>query len=691
MRNVRSLSLLALVALGVACSGGGSSTPSGAPAPKVPGTPAPASGHRATVTLKLTIPARSRNARVSRAGERRPAYISPATLGAILTATSTSGNAADDESYGYDLSTAGVCTGGDGSPLVCTLSFPLYADTYSINVKAYDANEDGVSPGAGSPAAPAGNELSVDTESETVVLGDNNFFTNFLLHAVVNAFTVLGRANFGATGGTPFPSPLPTAQFAALDADSFNVDAYGNTTTYANGPFTASVTQLGDTTNCATACVAGTNDKGNTGASTATVDQASDELFTISYTGGGGPGSGVKSWTPGTAPSGQPPYSGSVVVTGPHGSGSATVLPLFSWPLSLTITNGAVNYVWAAQAAPPTGANPSTGSYTAYFGTPGTTTCMSNFQTVATVGAGTYYPGYGEVFPVTPGVNGPCTLTLSDGGTPADTVNVSMTVGTPGGTVTVPCPQGTYAPTGASRVRRLAVSRAATGPAPALVQYAVGAAQAILPNPVTAGNTLVVIIGDVPAEGAPSSSSYSGTFSEFGGADSGDIFVYTSDVPTSQNIGALLSNDTLNGCAAVMWVGEFSGTSSTVIQEANANSGGTSSATTPSIVTNALNGLVITSDVTQDTTAATASAGYAEYFVYGAAPYPTSPPYSSLDVQLATTPTTDDTASTSNTFGGAAAEGDTDIFQIPPTTFTPSPGESPDPGLHPRPPKVIRR
>ena len=249
MRNVRSLSLLALAALGVACSGG-SVNPGGPSLPRQTAAPAPASGHRAEVTLKLTIPARSKSASVSRGGARRPAYISPATLGAILTATSTTGITADDESYGYNLSTSGVCTGD--SPIVCTLSFPLFADTYSITVKAYDANEDGVSPGAGSPSAPAGNELSVDTETETVVLGADNFFTNFLLHAVVNAFTVLGSTNFGATGGTPFPSPLPTAQFAALDADSFNVDAHGNATTYANGPFTASVTQMGDTAGCAT-------------------------------------------------------------------------------------------------------------------------------------------------------------------------------------------------------------------------------------------------------------------------------------------------------------------------------------------------------------------------------------------------------------------------------------------------------
>jgi hypothetical protein len=317
---------------------------------------------------------------------------------------------------------------------------------------------------------------------------------------------------------------------------------------------------------------------------------------------------------------------------------------------------------------------------------------MTNFQTVATVGAGTYYPGYGEVFPVTPGVNGPCTLTLTDGGTPAHTVNVSMTIGTPGGTVSVPCPQGTYAPTGASRVRRMVVAQAAPGPAPALVQSALGAAQATLPNPVTAGNTLVVIIGDVPGSGTPSSPAYGGTFNAFAGAEDDDIDVYTSDIPTSGSIGSLSSNDTFNGCAAVMWVGEFSGTDSTVIQEANAAASFGTTATTPSIVPNALNGLVITDYVVEDTTAASASPGYTEYFVYGPGPNPSAAPYSSLDVQLATTPTSNDTAAINNTFSGVAnTDGDAGIFQIPPTTFTPSPGESSDPGLHPRPLKVIRR
>lgn len=93
--------------------------------------------------------------------------------------------------------------------------------------------------------------------------------------------------------------------------------------------------------------------------------------------------------------------------------------------------------------------------------------------------------------------------------------------------------------------------------------------------------------------------------------------------------------------------------------------------TTPSIVPNAANGLVITSFVSEDTAAATASTGCNEYFSYGSGLDPSGAPTSSLDVQLATAPTTDPTDAVSNTFAGAfpALGGEANIFQIPPSSF----------------------
>jgi len=669
MRYVRSLAMLTLGSLLASCSGGGSSGPgsTGLPGGSTGPGAGSTSGSRAKATLRLTIPVYTPSARKRRtATVRRPAYISPSTLGAILTATSTT-TAADNASYGYDLSTAGVCTGGDGTPIVCTLSFPLFAGTYSIHVAAYDHNEDGTTAGAGSPAAPAGNVLSQDTETETVVLGANNQFTNFLLHAVVASFATAAPQPIGATGGSPLPSPTPVRYFNALDADGNNVDAYGNATTYANGPFAVNVQDLGDISGCANPCTTATNTHGTSPSGTpATIDALADLMLAIAYDGGGGPGAGVKNWRHGGAPpTGQGPYEGRVTAAGPTPATSASinVVPLFAYPTSLAITNG-IGYVWAAQAAPPVGANANTGSYSAYFTTPGTSMCTATGgQPIATLGSGTYYPGYGEVFPVTAGVNGTCTLTLSDGGSPADTVSVAVTIGTPSSTVSVPCPQGTFPPTGSS-VKRRSITPAVSGGSVQLVQYALGVSQATLPNPVTAGNTLVVIIGDNP--GTPN---LPAAYTLFTNATDNFGYAYTRDVTTSGSIGALSSGD---GCNTAMWIAEFSGSTSAAIRSANAGAGATSTATTPSITPDAAGGLVITSFVGDDSAAATASSGYTEYFAHAPAPSSSGVPLTSLDVQLANAPTSNTTTPVSNTFGGAAdPNGHAEIFQIAPASFTP--------------------
>jgi hypothetical protein len=658
MRNVRSFSLTALAAFVTACSGGGASPGGSPPVVKQPvPTSAPASGKRAAATLRLVIPKGSKTAKALRraaSAKRQPKYISPGSAGAILTATS-SANSADDETYGYDLSASNCAFEGDDETIVCTLSFPLYADTYSINVKVYDQNEDGVTGGAGSPASPAGNELSVDTENETVVIGAENAFTNFLLHAIVASFVTTGAQYTGAVGGTALSNPQPSQYFVALDADGYNVDNFGNATTYANAPLAVTETDLGDTTACESACTIATNSHGTSPSSSpAAIDALADLTLTLAYTGGGGPGAGVKASTGGAAPApgSQGPYEGKVTAVAPAGgaaSASTYVVPLFAYPASLGITDNAVHYLWAAQAAPPTGASSS--SYTAT-----TTTCAG----IATIGTGSYHAGYGEVYPITPVADGSCTITLSDSATPADTVSVPVTVGTPGSSITIPCPQATFAPTGASVLRRHLDQ---VGDAPTLVQFAVGAQQVTLPNPVTAGDTLVLIIGDNP--GGPN---LPAQYIEFDAATDEFGWVYTSDVAASGSIGTLSSGD---NCNTAMWLGEFSGTSSASIQAANAGAGQTADATTPSIVPNAANGLVITSFVSDDTTPATASSGYTEYFSYGAGADPDGPPNSSLDVQLATAATTDTTDPVSNTFAGVAQpQGHAEIFQIPPSSFS---------------------
>ena len=198
-----------------------------------------------------------------------------------------------------------------------------------------------------------------------------------------------------------------------------------------------------------------------------------------------------------------------------------------------------------------------------------------------------------------------------------------------------------------------------------------GTAAGTLPNAVTAGNTLVLIAGDIPAGPTlTNSGSVQVAWTENGHAegDTEDFFVYTATVASSGSIGTVYIN---NDCNASFWLGEFSGTSETAITNANA-AGGVASSTgnsvaTPAIAPNALNGLVITAaDSGADTSPATASTGYTEYFQSG--------PVTSLDVQLANAPTTDTTDPISNTFSPIANPDEAIIFQIPPASFV---GEAP--------------
>jgi hypothetical protein len=641
MRFVRSVVVVAAAILGAGCSGGGSPA---APVQHLAPSAAPvaAQGTRATATLHFTIPAKAAtgaHARV-RAGSRSRDYISPGTLGAIVTATSTD-NSANDVVLGLGVGTDISCTPIDGGSS-CAVLFPLYADTYTLHVALYDTSEDGHA------NVPVGNLLSSDTESETIVLGALNEITNILLHPQVASVSLGGT--IGTVGGV---ATKPVVTVTALDSAGYGVDSYANPASYANGPFSVSVADLGDTTGCAGACIGASND---VGAAPTTISQAADASLSLSYSGGGGPGTAVAAYVPNQIVlTGTRPYAGALTVSGGGITPVTTqLLPLFAYPRSLDIT-ASTAFVWAAQYAVPPGAAAG-GSYAAYFSTPGSSTCSTpSGQVIAGVGTLTYFPGYGAVFPIHAGVPGTCTLTLSDGGVPADTVTVPITVGPPASTISVPCALGVGRPTGSLRpVRRAEIS--APAGAPQLVQSVTGFNQVALPNSVTAGDTLVFIVGDNP--GTPS---VDPSFDPVAAATDDYGFVYTSTVTQTKPTGAISAGD---GCNASMWLGEFSGTSEAAIMAANAASGATTTAATKSIVPNAAGGLVIASFIgNTDATIGPASPGYTAYGFLG--------PQTMIEVQVANAPTVDTTDPVATTFAGVTDQtGYAEIFQIPPATFT---------------------
>ena len=488
MSDVRSrrLALIAMVALVAGCSGGAG--PAAAPpAPARSSAPQPSSAHKVTVSIEFTTGAPSSKAAVRSRGRRRPDYISPATLGAVVTATSTD-QPANDATYGYDISLNNPNCSNDalGGTVTCTLSIPLAIDTYSIELATYDQDDSGL-PGA------LGTELSTDTESETVSATPTADVFIFDPHAFVAgfAFYYFPQSSEGsesvahrvATVRRPQALESPVAAViqgaeggfstsftnyaAALDRDGYAIDTYPGVTTFANGTFTVNVAEPGDTTGCTAAapCTYVVNSLGTSYGpevpaptpSPATIPQPvpSDEVLSIDYSGGGSYGAGVVNWptpmpstSPSVAPTGSRPYSADISVPDPSGGAIAPyivphtyVAPLFAYasmgagtPFVGPATDSENVYVWAAQSLIPSGASSDGSSYSATFSS-GTGACTDGSgDTVADVVGSSYYAGYGTVFTIETteyegrGAPVQCTLTVGDG--VGDTENVSIPVAT---------------------------------------------------------------------------------------------------------------------------------------------------------------------------------------------------------------------------------------------------------------------
>jgi hypothetical protein len=487
MRNAttRVLALVACTAF-AGCSGGGGSSPHSAlPSTGATQPPSSTSAKKATVSIVFTAPTKTKGARVKSAGKHLD-YISPATLGAVITATSTS-TPANDATFGFDLSSnnPSCVYQPEGGATNCTITFPLALDSYSIEIDTYDADD------AGLPAN-LGTELSTQMLSETVsasatanifTFNPSPFVAGFCLSAGTlgesedndcgededaavrhgasarNAAAIVRHGATSSRHGAALQSPAPgfvaggeggfseteAVVAQALDRDGYAIYSYPGLAPFVNGTFTVSSTFFGDQTGCSPAQPCGT--AANSNGTPATVSMADDtENLTVSYSGGGGPGAGIESWTTGNSPTGQAPFYADFSLPDPS-SGAVTpytvphnyVAPLFGYSTDgngnpATTSDGSNLYVWAAQALIPTFANPDGSGYAASFS--GSSTCVdTNSNAVMEVAGSTYYAGYGAVFTVavTPDVETSCPLTLTDGVGDAVTVTLTAAQGAPAG------------------------------------------------------------------------------------------------------------------------------------------------------------------------------------------------------------------------------------------------------------------
>ncbi len=444
-----------------ACSGGGSAPPAiSAAASSAPVAPAAAKKYTVTIALANVGTATSSSIRATKSRD----YISPATGGVVVTATSTTtaNQAANDGTFGFDLNAGNpncVSNATSGS-LDCSIAFALAADTYTISLTAYDQTE------ATLPVS-AGTALANDTETITVSPNSAADVFSFTPKAYVAGFSTGGATKIrggpgdrpvsratvrrdalesasaglriGASGG--FGTLIPEV-FHALDRDGYLIDQYPGQASFENGTFYPIVTEFGDGSGCTSSapCSHVINSVGTTYPAYATTTQpaaiaqatSAPESLTFAYSGGGSVGGGIKTWKSGAAPTGQIPYYADFSVPDPSGGTvSPYVVPhLYIVPLFAYATDGAGHqiattsdtnstvYVWAAQALTPGGTSPSGGNYYAYFDASHNATCVDAAgATVMSLGSPTFYAGYGDVFPisVTPDDDATCTLDTFDG------------------------------------------------------------------------------------------------------------------------------------------------------------------------------------------------------------------------------------------------------------------------------------
>jgi hypothetical protein len=681
---LRGATACAMLALAAGCGGGGSS-PGNAPqaATSAPGSGAPASFAKSDATVTLRISSRTSAKRAAHG--RKRLYVSPATQGLIATFAGASTTTSQGFTLAPDVSatTASPATCGaiTNTSYSCTLHFDLPPASYTATLTTYDSAQSGTS---GTPVASSGESapvaLSSDTEPVTVAANTANAFA-FTLHAIVDAFQSTPQY-IGVPAAPASPAPSLSTTFSALDGDGYLVDSVDpdSTTTFfsgmqPSGPFSAisfAVSEIDGNTCNASPCTTLAS------SSPTAVSDTATEAVSFSYTGQGVSGDGTAS---------NPPYYGLIALADPAGydgttsaasppsgpyAATAFVVPFFGFVNTSLGDAAAVDAADVAFTSSTQSVTLDAVQYhlpdasTGYTATLDGCTAGSG-AAIATVSAPTAL-AYGASFVLTAGsASGSCTVVLSDG-LPADDVTIDVTNTAAGATgVTVPSPCPTLTPD-AKHPRH----RSDSGPCtpipsyvpPQLVQYNTGIGTVSLPNPVTAGDTLVLTISNFEQSTSEFPTTY-GNFTEFPAAEDAFTTFYLQDVTTSGTLTPFALGGPTDLGGTTYWIGEFSGSSSAAIASVNSaiNGQGGPSVT---IVPNAPEGLLLVSSEGGENASLS---GYQQFTVDSPAFTEGSGGGSELQVELATSPTTDTTDSVTVLFAGPYADSESAI-QIAPAAFT---------------------
>jgi streptogramin lyase len=363
----RRIAALLTVALLSGCGGGASSLP-----------PTASHGSNASKGVKMTlvVPAAVSS---SSSSAKRPAYISPAALGAQVSVTGAGGGSAQAV---LDLSSSStICSTSNGErSCAANVTAPLDNDTFVVAI--YDtAPVNGVIPSSA-------HALGLAAVTQTIT----STFTGTLVIAVGGVVSNIGlQSTFLSVPANGQPQSVGIAANPTDFGD--NPIVTGSTSPYAN-PITAIVAEIGGSGHMSLVL------NGTNVGTTATLKQSTDTLA-VAYDGGGSAG-----------------YGGTIELAAANATAETFVLaPMYLTSTSPYYSGGALGLLGTPLGVPMTitEANaPLSNAYTA------TASSCTNIATVSAVNMGLSNPD-GSVkigtFSATGGTTGGagCTVTVSDG------------------------------------------------------------------------------------------------------------------------------------------------------------------------------------------------------------------------------------------------------------------------------------
>ncbi len=657
------------------------------PAASAPGSGAPSSFGKsdASITVQIAWRASARRA----AHSRKRFYVSAGTQGLIAAFAQ-----GDTTTYqGFTLApnaaatTASPATCGalTNTSYTCTLYFDLAPGSYTGTLTTYDAAQSGTT---GTPAANGSEKsavaLSIATQSVRVEANAANAFA-FTLHAIVEAFQSTPQY-IGVPAAPASSPPTLSTTFDALDGDNYLVDSVDpdSTTTFYSGPqpggpFSAisfAVSEIdGSTCNEPVPCTT------LAPSAPSAVTDTGTEGVSFSYTGEGASGDGTAA---------NPPYYGLIALADTTGYDGATspaspasgpyaatafVVPFFGFVNTASENAAAVDATHVSFTSSSQSATLDAVQYhlpdnsTGYTATLNSCTTSLGGAPIVAVSAPTALD-YGASFSLTPGSgSGACTVTLSDG-VAADNVTIDVTNDASGAVgVTVPSPCPTLIPDARGARRRSDADSCAPAATPSpnpnptgtyvppqLVQYNTGVGTVSLPNDVTAGNTLVLMIENFDQQSSQFPTMY-GNFSLFPAAEDQFTSVYLEDVTSSGTLTPFALGGPTDLGGTTYWIGEFSGSSSAAITSANSAIDGNGGATV-TVVPNATDGLLLVGAEGGDNSSIAGYRQFTEDTGMG----------SEIQVELAQSPTTDTTDPVTLAFGNNADS--ESAIQIAPAAFS---------------------